>query len=188
MSLGQRLLDPAPLWDKAAQELARRPRALGARVLQVAVLAAAGAALVADFAGDLLTTRTSVEFGFLARPHAPLQVFLSTFLGVLASPFLLAAAFVLLARAHRLPFRPLAAFAVAVYGALPVYATLLLVWVPAAMLLVCAALIVSLLWWAAGCRRLLAVPPGDSAEFLGLAALGTLLATQLLGALLATIL
>jgi hypothetical protein len=113
-----------------------------------------------------------------------LHPFLPTFAGVLATPLVLALALLALARFYRLDRRPLAALAVAVYGSLPVYATLLLMWVPAAILFVCAGLIVSLFWWSAGCRRLLGVADDESAQFVSMTLLVTIVATQMLGAVL----
>src|SRR5512134_862824 len=111
------------------------------------LLGALGAGVAAELGAGLFNTRSSVEFGFLATPSGTLHPFPLTFIGVLITPLVLAAAFLALARVYRLPARPLAALAVAVYGSLPIYVTLLLMWAPAAILVVCAALIVSLFWW-----------------------------------------
>lgn len=182
-----RLLDPAPLWERLAGLLATDRRALAIRATQIALLGALGAAVAVEMGAGLFNTRSSAEFGFLATPSGTLHPFLFAFVGVLATPLLLAAAFLGLARVYRLPARPLAALVVAVYGSLPVYATLLLMWAPGAILLVCGALMVSLFWWGAGCRILLGVPHDESASFIGLALLATVVATQMLGAILASL-
>lgn len=187
MSLLGRLLDPAPLWEQSVQRLAHRRRVVLLRVLAIAVAGALGAALAVEGGARLVTTHESVAFGFLPRPGGPQHPFLITFVGVLATPFVLALSFLVLARAYQLALRPLAALVVAVYGALPVYATLLLMWTPAAIVLVAAAFVVSLIWWGAGIRRLLDVPADESAPFIGVALLVALVASQLLGALLASL-
>jgi len=188
VSVFRRLLDPAPLWDDLGRRLASRPRAVLARSLQIVVLGAFGAALAAELGARWITTRTNVEFGFLPRPEGPQHPFLITFVGLLAMPAVLTLCFLLVARWYRLANRPLAALTVAVHGALPVYATLLLVWLPAAILLVLAAFVASLIWWSGGCRSLLGVPQDESAPFIGVALLLALAASQFLGALLAPLL
>lgn len=188
MSLFARLLDPAPLWDDLAQRLADRPQAVLARAGQIAAFGALGAAVAAELGARWMTTRLSGAFGFLPRPDGPQHPFAITLVGMLAMPVVLALCFLLVARWYRLAPGPLRALVVAVYGALPVYAAMLLVWLPAAILVVVAAVVISLIWWGAGCRRLLAVPPEEAAPFIGVALLLALVASQILGTVLAPLL
>ncbi len=188
MSAVRWLLEPESVWERAAQRLAADPRGLLARTLFIALLGAFAAAGAVELGARFVTTSWNFEFGFRTTPAGPLRPFLPTFVGVLAGPLVLAGALLLMGRMYRLPFRPLAALAVAVQGTMPIYVALLTMWMPAAILLVCIAFIVSLFWWGLGNRRLLGIPAADSQEFLVLALLITTVATQFLGALLSFLL
>jgi hypothetical protein len=183
VSLG-RVFEPLALWQRVAQELAQPRRALG-RLALMALLGAFGPAC-AVYAGTHWVNRfTDGELGFTPLADGRIDPFRATFLGLLIAPPLLTVMYLLLGRYYRLAARPLAAFAVAVVGALPIYAAgLTMVFTPA-ILLVIGAFLLSCLWWSVGLRTVLRVPPGEAAEFNALAILGLIVLMQFSGALLA---
>ena len=185
MSFG-RLIEPLALWQRVARELATPSRA-ATRLALLALAGALGPALAVYAGTRWVSGMVGAEIGFLPVTAGRIDPFRATFFGLLIAPPLLAAMFVLLARVYRLPPRPLAAFAVAVVGALPIYAAgLTMVFVPA-ILLVIAAFLLSCLWWALGARTLLGVAADDSAEFNAIAIIGLVVLMQFAGGMLADV-
>lgn len=179
-------MEPLALWQRVAQELAAPRRALG-RLALLALLGALGPACAIYAGTHWLTVDWDGELGFLPAAEGRVDPFRATFLGLLIAPLLLAAMYLLASRMYRLPQRPLAAFAVAVVGALPVYvAGLAMVFMPA-ILLVIAAFLLSCFWWASGARELLGVAADDSAEFNVIAIFGSIILMQFAGSALSTL-
>lgn len=186
MSLSD-LFEPIGLWQRVAGHLAQPARAW--RTLAViALLGAFGTAAAVWVGNTYLTTAWDGELGFVPFADGRIDPFRATFVGLLVAPLLLAAMYLLLGRVYRLRHavsRPLAAFAVAVVGALPVYAAgLTMVFMPAILLVICAFL-VSCFWWAVGARSLLGVAAEESAEFNAISIVGTIVLMQFAGAALA---
>jgi hypothetical protein len=67
----------------------------------------------------------------------------------------------------------LAAFAVFVIGAVPLYVAGLSLLLLPGILLVLVAFFISFVWWTTGARELLGVPHGEAIEFVTMTVLGT---------------
>lgn len=176
--------EPLSLWRRVEQRLAQPRRALGTLLL-VALLGAFGAASAVALGARWFSVLWDGDIGFVPFADGRIDPFRATFLGMLLAPLALMAMYLLLGRYYRLPSRPLAAFAVAVSGAIPVYvAGLTMVFMPA-ILLVISAFVRSCFWWATGARLLLGVAADDSAEFNAISIIGSILLMQFAGGLLA---
>jgi hypothetical protein len=180
------LIEPIGLWQRVAQLLASQPARLLRLLAMGVVLGAFGSASAVYVGTRWFSTDSSMgALGFLPGGAGGVDAFQTTFLGLLIAPFVLAQVYLVLLRVYGLPRRWLAAFAVAVIGALPIYlAGLTLMFVPA-ILLVVGAFLLSCMWWAVGARQLLAVAPTDSAEFNAIAIVATVVLLQVVGALVA---
>jgi hypothetical protein len=180
------LIEPTSLWQRAAQLLASQPARLLRFLAFGVVLGAFGSAGAVYVGIRWFSTDSSMgALGFLPDMAGGIDAFRITFLGLLIAPFVLAQVYLVLLRVYGLPRRWLAAFAVAVIGALPIYlAGMTLLFVPAIVLVV-AAFLLSCMWWVVGVRQLLAVAPTDSAEFSAIAIVATVVLLQVVGALVA---
>jgi hypothetical protein len=177
------VFEPLGLWQRVARELESPQRAAG-RLALIALLGAFGPACAVYAGTHLVNLLTDGDLGFLPLAEGRIDPFRATFVGLLIAPALLAVVYLLLGRVYKLPLRPLAAFAVAVVGALPIYlAGLTMVFMPAILLVVCA-FVLSCFWWAVGLRTVFGVSPRDSAEFNAISILGLIVLMQLAGALL----
>ncbi len=178
------LFEPLALWARVRAELARPQRAAW-RLLTLALLGALGPACAVALGSTLLSTHWDGELGFVPAAAGRIDPFRGTFVGLLVAPAALAAMFMLLGRLYRLrDCTLLAACAVAVVGALPVYvAGLTMVFMPA-ILLVIAAFLLSCFWWAVGARTVLGVTEGDAAEFNAIAIIGSVVLMQFAGSVL----
>jgi len=182
MSFGT-LIEPVALWQRVARELARPPRALQ-RLALIALLGAFGPACAVYAGARWVSAWTDGDLGFLPMAEGRFDPFRATFVALLIAPALLTAMYLMLGRLFRLPHRPLAAFAVAVVGTLPVYAAGLTLVFPPAILVVVGAFMVSCFWWAVGARTLLGVSPDETAEFNAISIVGTVVLMQFAGVLL----
>lgn len=183
MSFGS-VFEPLGLWARVAEELQQPQRAAG-RLAFIALLGAFGPACAVYAGTHWVGALLDSEVGFAPLAAGRIDPFRATFLGLLIAPLLLAAVYLLMGRLYRLPPRPLAAFAVAVVGALPIYAAgLTMVFLPA-ILLVIGAFLLSCFWWAVGLRTVFGVSPRDSAEFNAISILGLIVLMQFAGAVLA---
>lgn len=180
--------EPIALWSVVERQLARHPSAALRQVLGTLVLGATGVAGAVWVGTTYFNTRWNADLGFLPGDAALFDPFRTTLLGFTLAPLTLALMYLLLAPMFRQPRRPLASLAVAVVGALPIYAAgLLLVALPAVLLLF-AAFILSCFWWSAGVRQILGVAGSDATELNVLALLGSGVLLQFGGALLVNLL
>ncbi|MCU0951324.1 MAG: hypothetical protein MUC68_09715 [Burkholderiaceae bacterium] len=178
------VFEPRGLWQRVAGLLAQPARAWRALVA-LALAGAFGTAGAVWIGNRFLSTAWDGELGFVPFADGRIDPFRATFVGLLVAPLLLAAMYLLLGRVYRLQrvaSAPLTSFAVAVVGALPVYAAgLTMMFMPAILLVICAFLL-SCFWWAAGARSLLGVPEGETAEFNAISILGCIVLMQFAGA------
>jgi hypothetical protein len=175
--------EPLSLWAQVNALLAADAGRALRRLAGLALLGAAGVASAVWLGTTFFDTAWHADLGFHSIDTLAFEPFRTTLAGFLLAPLALAAMYLLMAPLYRLPRRPLAAFAVAVVGALPIYgAGLTLVVVPGVLLLL-AAFFLSCCWWSTGLRQVLGVPPRDATEFNVLALLGSGLLLQFGGAL-----
>lgn len=183
--LAAAVLEPAALWTRVALELEQRPQRLARQLVLISLGGPLGCALAVYVGTQWLTTLWHNDFGFLptVAQSGRIDPFRATLLGAWLAPLLLALAFLVLAPMYRQPRRVLASFAVALVGALPVYAAGLLMFTLPAILLVLLAFCVSCFWWSQGAQRLLGIRQDDAGEFLVLALVGSSVVLQFCGAL-----
>jgi hypothetical protein len=176
--------EPLPLWAQVNALLAGPPREALLKLCGLALLGAAGVASAVWIGTAYFDTQWNAGLGFHSLDTLAFEPFRTTLAGFVLAPLALAALYLALAPLYRLPRRPLAALAVAVVGALPIYAAGLALVVLPGVLLLFAAFFLSCFWWSVGLRTVLGVPPGDASEFNVLALLGSGLLLQFGGALL----
>lgn len=185
MSFGS-VFEPLGLWARVAEEL-RQPQRAAGRLAFVALLGAFGPACAVYAGTHWVGALLDGELGLAPQATGRIDPFRATFLGLLIAPPLLAAVYLLLGRLYRLQARPLAALAVAVIGALPIYAAgLTMVFLPAILLVICAFLL-SCFWWSVGLRTVYGVAPREAAEFNAISIIALLVLMQFAGALLADV-
>jgi hypothetical protein len=192
VSLLNRILEPPGLWSWARSRVRAGGHRLPGTLALIAILGALAGACSAWLGTRFFTLSWSAEFGFvpaqIAASAERVDPFWATLLGLLLAPLLLAGLFMLMLPWYRKPVHPLPSLAVAVLGAVPVYAAAAtMVLLPGVVVLLLAVL-VSCFWWSQGAHALLDLPQGDCAEFTALTVLGTCVLLQFAGAALSGLL
>lgn len=157
------MLEPPELWETVERRLAR-PGALRWLLLLV-VVGGFGGALAAEIGVRVFTTDWHPVMGYVPQADRGWRGFVILWLALALAPVVQGLVGASLASLYRRPRRWLAALAVAVVGAIPIYlASLTLVWLPG-ILLFMFAFLVSCSWWSDGARELLAIDPSESADY-----------------------
>lgn len=176
-------LEPLNLWARVRALLAGSPGRACAQLVGLAALGAAGVASAMYLGTTYLSTDWNADLGFRPVGMMTFDPFRTTLIGFVLAPVSLAVMYLLLLPLYRRPRQPLAAFAVAVVGALPVYAAGLLLFALPAVVLLFAAFVLSCFWWSAGVREVLGISGGEATEFSVIALLGSGVLLQFGGAL-----
>jgi hypothetical protein len=179
------LLSSRELVDRVAMRLERRPAATTAALVLLSVVGALVPALAVYFGTRYLTTAWDFELGYTPVSEGRIDPFRATLFGLLVAPWLIAGVTTLVAPLYDRPRQPRAAFAAAVFGAIPLYAACSFMFFMPAILLVALAFLLSCHWWGAAEQRLLGVDAGRSAELTAVSLLGASVALQFLGGWLA---
>jgi hypothetical protein len=170
-------LSPDHWLDRLAVRLQQQPVAITWRLALLSVLGAVVPAISVYIGTRYLTTAWDFELGYTPVSDDRIDPFRATLIGLLFTPWLIAAAMALLAPLFDRPRQPRAALATAVIGTVPLYVSCSFLFFLPALFLVFLAFLVSCLWWGAAAQRLLGV---DSAHSAGLTAASLLAASVVL--------
>lgn len=159
------LLDPEVWWDQVEQRLNDGDAAR--YLLSIAIVGGFGIAFASEIGIRVFNTDWHAVAGYNAQPMRGWLPF-GTLWGVLTMlPIVQGLIGACLLPLYSRPRQWLRSIGVAIVGAVPIYlAGLTLVLLPG-ILLVAVAFLISCAWWGSGCRRLLAVPASESADFVG---------------------
>jgi hypothetical protein len=181
------LFSPLTLVDRVARALERRPAATTAALFALSVVGALVPALAVYVGTRYLTTAWDFELGYTPVSDGRIDPFRATLFGLLLAPWLIAAVATLVAPVYDRPRQPRAAFATAVFGAVPLYVGCSFMFFMPAILLVGLAFFISCNWWGAAEQRLLGVDSGRSAELTAVCLLGASVVLQFAGGWLAAL-
>jgi hypothetical protein len=158
-----RLFDTDALWTAVAARLPERNA--WPSLLALAAVGAAGVTLAAEFGVRHFDGAWNSVLGYSARPDEDGTRVALLWTALFLLPFAQAIAALAVLPFYSAPRRPLAAVAVFCVGSVPLYVAGLALVVAPGILLMAAALFVSLAWWSQGARALLGVPAGETLEF-----------------------
>jgi hypothetical protein len=159
------LLDPDAWWDQVEGHLDDGDAAR--YLFTLAIVGGFGIAFASEVGIRVFNTDWHVVAGYNVQRDRDWIPFFSLWGVLTLMPIVQGLVGACLLPLYSRPRRWLGSIGVAIVGAVPVYmAGLTLVLLPG-ILLVSVAFLLSCAWWGDGCRRLLAVPASESADFVG---------------------
>ena len=173
------MLRPEAEWDAVARDMPGTSILLCHFLLPLSLLAPA-----ATMTGMLLfDTGWSPEYGYsMIRERAP-AIAVATYAFEIASVYMLATVFYLLARTEKHPPRFLITLQIAVFGSIPLLLSGVTLVIPFNVIFSMMALLYSFYLYYLGATRLIGMQPSDATMFAGMAMVGMFLLSGFMGAI-----